>query len=106
VAAPAYAAEPRGGNSGGQQQGPGLIDNEAGEAFWALFELFYCGHPRRRRAFPAPLDELADGIGLSFGYHLDPAVGEVARPSGHAEAVSHLGAGTAVPNALYPAADP
>ena len=38
-------------------------------------------HPRRRRSLMAPFDQSVDGLFVSLGEHLDPAVGQVTRAS-------------------------
>jgi len=79
---------------------------EAAEAFRFLDVDLYCGHTCAGRAVAAPFDELVHRFGAAFSDYLNAAVGEVARPAGHAEPKSLFGAAAAVPNSLNSAPDP
>ena len=58
-----------------------------------------------RRATPAPTDHGADGGLVTFEDRLDPAVGSVADPPGHAERPGLLGAARPEEDPLHPARD-
>jgi hypothetical protein len=58
------------------------------------------------RALVTPLDELVDRLGIAFGHHFDPAVGEVASPARDTEGARLVRAAASVPNPLDPPAYP
>ena len=59
-------------------------------------------HRRSRRPLPAPVEELIDGIALTFGDDLDAPVAAVAHRTPHTEPTCHLLTRVTVEDALHP----
>ncbi len=82
-----------------------LRDAEGGEPFWG-FGLDGDGlYHGQAGAGVRPVEQAADILGEAFEDRLDPAVGQVAHPAGHAVLLGEPPAAIAEEDALHPAGD-